>query len=121
MEENFKNPSPKITNDRNFGLTKGDLRVYNEDLTMKEWDEYPKITVSMGENLEAYQNGIMRIAIQIIPEIPAKEFLIQVDGLMSIVYSVYAKTLNDLRRPTMRQKTIRIWGFFRKLFEKLKK
>jgi hypothetical protein len=120
MEEQ-KNTSVNVTNDENFGLTKADLRVYNEDLSMVDWDSFPKVTISMGEDLEKYQKGIIRISIQTVPEIPAKEFLIQVDGLMTVVYSMYAKTLNDLRRATIRQKTVRVWGILRKFWEKLKK
>jgi hypothetical protein len=119
MEEE-KNLSQNVTNDDNFGLTKGDLRVYDENLNPVDWDNYPKITVSMGEDLEKYQKGMIRIDIARAEDVAVQSYWIQVDGLMSIVYSVYAKTLNDLRRATIRQQTIRMWGFFRKLFDKLR-
>ena len=118
----LKDPSQKVTNNTKFGLTKGDLRTYQEDLTPNDWDGFPKVTVSMGEDLEKYQNGILRISTEYVEDgtIRNHDILIQVDGLMSIVYAVYAKTLNDLRRATIRQRTVRVWGIFRKLIEKLK-
>lgn len=121
MEEMLKDPSQKVTNNTKFGLTKGDLRTYQEDLTPNDWNGFPKVTVSLGEDLEKYQNGIIRLDIQHDQYSAPRSYLIQVDGLMSIVYAVYAKTLNDLRRATIRQRTVRVWGIFRKLIEKLKK
>lgn len=116
----FKDPSQKVTNSTKFGLTKGDLRTYQEDLTPNDWDGYPKVTVSLGEDLEKFQNGIVRFDIQHDQYSAPRTYLIQVDGLMSIIYAVYAKTLNDLRRATIRQRTVRVWGIFRKMIEKLK-
>ena len=120
MEEQ-KNTSVNVTNDDKFGLTKADLRVYNEDLSMVDWDSFPKVTISMGEDLEKYQKGIIRITTQVNEFSMPEEFIIQVDGLMTVVYSMYAKTLNDLRRATIRQKTVRVWGILRKFWERLKK
>jgi hypothetical protein len=118
-----KNTSPNITNTENKGATVADLRAYKEDLTEIDWNEYPKVTISMGETTEMYQKGIIRISIQHRidgNEIGTRDILIQVDGLLSVVYSMYAKTLNDLRKATIRQKTMRAWGILRKLWEKLK-
>ena len=119
-EEQFKDQSLKVTQSEKFGKTIGDLRVYNEDLTPVDYDSYPKITITAGEDLDKFQHGIIRITTKHIVDggiIRKKTFLIQVDGLMSIVYAVYAKTLNDLRRATIRQKTVRVWGIIRKVVE----
>jgi hypothetical protein len=120
MEEQ-KSTSVNVTNDENFGLTKADLRVYESNLTPVDWDNYPKITISMGEDLEKYQKGMIRIDIMQDNDKEIQSYWIQVDGLMTIVYSMYAKTLNDLRRATIRQKTVRVWGILRKIWEKFKK
>jgi len=119
-EEQFKDQSKKVTNSKNFGKTVGDLRVYNEDLTPIDYDSFPKVTITTGEDLDKYQHGIIRITTKHLVDggiIREKSFLIQVDGLMSIVYAAYAKTLNDLRRATIRQKTVRVWGIVRKIVE----
>lgn len=124
MDEILKDKSDKITNSEDFGLTKADLKVYNDDLSIKSWDEYPKITISLGEDLQKYQKGIMRVEIKDFSDginSQSRSYLIQVDALMSIVYSAYAGSLNDLRRATIRQKAYRIWGIVRKLFDKIRK
>jgi hypothetical protein len=115
-----KDKSQKITKATSFGTTIGDLRLYNEDLTPREFDSNPMITITAAEDLKKFQYGIIRIDIN---DCGGKQgsYLVQIDGLMSIVYSVYAKTLNDLRKPSFRQKTVRMWGIFRKLFERFKK
>lgn len=121
--EDWKDQTNKVTTETSFGETRGDLRVYREDMTPQDYDAFPKVTITMGEDLDKFQYGIMRITTQNIVDggtIREKSYLVQVDGVMSIIYSVYAKTLNDLRKATFRQKTIRIYGFFKMLAIKLK-
>jgi len=120
MEE-LKDKDQRLTKERNFGTTIGQLRVYNDDLTPRDYDWYPKVVVSAAENLDKFQYGIIKIAVEDCEGAEKKEYLVQVDGLMAIVYNVYAKTLNDLRRPSFRDKTVRMWGFFKILLYKIKK
>lgn len=108
-----KDKSLKVTKATNFGTSIGDLRVYNDDLTPRDYDSYPKITITAAEDLGKFQYGIIKITVQNMEYSPKMEYLVQVDGLMSIVYSVYAKTLNDLRAEKFREKTIRMWGILK--------
>lgn len=116
--DEWKDKSTKVTTEESFGTTKGDLRVYTEGLTPIDFDEYPKVTITTAEDLDKFQYGIVRITVQNSAEEIPYSYLIQIDGLMSCVYSVYAKTLNDLRKATIRQKTVRMYSIFRMLFEK---
>ena len=108
-----KDKSLKITTETHFGTTKGDLRVYREDLTPIDYDSFPKVIITAAEDLEKFQKGIIRIEVEDFCR-DKESYLIQVDGLLSIVYSVYANTLNDLRTPSFRQKTVRLIEKFKK-------
>jgi len=112
----MKNKSTKITNSTKFGKTIGNLRVYREDLTPLDFDDYPQIIVSAGEDLKKFQYGFIRIKIKKNKE-ESESYLVQVDGLLTIVYGVYAKVLNSFRNKNTN--SVRIYGFFRKLYNKI--
>lgn len=120
MEEKIQ--TGNVTEDTKYGLTKADLRTYYFDNTEIDWKDYPKVTITLGDSLNAYQKGIITFSVKYPERGKEKEltFRVQVDGLMSVVYSMYAKTLNELRKATIRQKTARVWGITKKLWYKLR-
>jgi hypothetical protein len=118
MEDLLNNPDAKLTNEEKFKTIAGDLRVYNEEMKARDFDDYPKINVKVAEDLKKFQYGYIVLTIQQSPKAPVKRYIVQVDGLLSIVYSVYAKTLNSLRKPTIRQRAIRIHGVLRRAIDK---
>jgi len=121
MEETGKDISQKVTKETNFGTSIGQLRAYRADRTPIDYKGYPKITVTAAEDLHSFQYGIIKITIQLQKDFTPIDYYIQVDGLMSIVYSVYAKTLNDLRRATIRQKTVRMYGICKMMLYRVKR
>ena len=118
MEEQ-KDPSLKLTNSKSPGKTIADLRAYNEDMTPVEFKDYPRIKITTAENEEKYQHGIIKLEVQGTEFSLPESYWLQVDGLMSVVYHTYANSLNDLRKPTFRQKTARIHGIIRRIFNKI--
>lgn len=115
-----KDSSLRVTKEMDFGTSKGQLRVYNNNVTPKEYEEYPKVTITVAEDLKKFQYGIIKITTQESSDSPEYDYLVQVDGLMSIVYATYAKTLNELRKPTFRDKGVRmqnkLWSVLKRLF-----
>lgn len=112
-----KSQSLNITDSTEFKTSRGDLLQYNEDLTVKGFDN-PTITLTASEDLGKHQKGIVRITVE--KEHTKETYLVHVDGMMSVVYASYAKTLNDLKKPTFRMKTLRVIGFIKKLWKLIK-
>lgn len=113
-----KDTSLKITNSPYPGKTMADLRLYNPDLTPVDFNQYPKMVVTMAENEEKYQYGYVKL--DIFKDKDTKEsYFFHVDGLMSIVYNTYARSLNDLRRPTFKMQAVRFHSFLTRLFHRL--
>lgn len=112
-----KSLSKKLTETTEFKTARGDLLIYNEDLTEHGYDN-PKITLVISEDLEKHQFGIARLIIA--DSESRKSYLVHVDGLLSTIYAAYAKSLNDLRKPTIRQKTVRMAGYFTELFGRVR-
>jgi len=105
-----KNASPNVTQEEKFRTIKGDLLQYNEDLTPKGYDK-PVITLSVAENLQQFQRGIIRLTItkdSTSGEKLKEDYLLHIDGLLSCIYSGYAKNLNVLRKPTLKQRAVKI-------------
>lgn len=111
-----KSLSKKLTETTEFKPSRGDLMLYNEDLTEKGYDD-PRVTLSISEDLAKHQFGIARLTIED-KEGKGQSYLIHVDGMLSCIYASYAKSLNDLRKPTIRQRSIQMRGYFRDLFSK---
>lgn len=111
-----KSLSKKLTETTEFKPARGDLMQYNEDLTEKGYDN-PRLTLSISEDLEKHQFGIARLSITD-DEGKGKSYLVHVDALLSCIYASYAKSLNDLRKPTIRQRSIQMRGYFRDLLRK---
>ncbi len=120
-----KDTSTKVTKETKFGTTIGQLRAYNKDLTPIDWERYPKITVTAAEDLDKFQYGIIKINIKNWRDddlgLCGDDYYIQIDGLMSVIYNVYAKTLNDLRRATIRQKTVKMYGILKMFVYKVRR
>lgn len=114
-----KSTSTKITESEKFGTYKGDLRVYKKNLEPIDFNDYPKFTITVAEDLDKFQYGYIVVTVKNSPKARERRYIIQIDGLLSLVYSVYAKTLNNLRKATIRQKTVRVYGIFRKIFDKI--
>ncbi len=112
-----KDTSLKVTKEVKFGTTVGDLRVYNEDLTPRDYDSLPLITLKIAEDLDKFQYGIIRICIN--EGGIEKSYLVNIDGVMSLIYSVYAKNLNEMRSPNFRQKAVRFHGLLKTFFNRL--
>jgi hypothetical protein len=104
-----KNTSPDITTEENFRTIKGDLLQYNDDLTPRGYAD-PTITLTVAEDLKKFQRGIVKITIarnDTDGKITAtEEYLFHIDGILSCIYSGYAKNLNVLRKPTLKQKAV---------------
>lgn len=47
-----KDSSLRVTKEMDFGTSKGQLRVYNNNVTPKEYEEYPKVTITVAEGIE---------------------------------------------------------------------
>lgn len=116
-----KGMGKKVTDGTSFKPCKGDLMVYNEDLTEKGYDT-PRITLSIAEDLEKFQFGIAKLTVEYEEDGTLRTFetLIHVDGIMSTIYAAYARNLNDLKRATIRQKTVRMYNKISDIFWYLK-
>lgn len=114
-----KDSSLRVTKETSFGTSKGQLRVYNSNITPKEYEEYPKVTITVAEDLKKFQYGIIKITTQESAESAEYDYLVQVDGLMSIVYATYAKTLNELRAPSFRDRGVRMQNKLRSVLNRL--
>ena len=114
-----KSKSRKITNESRHRTVKGDLLLYDEDLKPKGYDD-PKLTVIVSENKKQHQHGIIRLMIEDKESGYIENYLIHMDGLLSCIYGSYAKNLNAFRKPTIRQRVVKIHSFFKKLRDKLR-
>lgn len=107
-----KGISHNVTAEKKFKTIVGDLLVYSKDLKPIGYDN-PKITLTVAENVDSFQKGIVKMEVQ------GVSYYLHIDGILSCIYSGYAKNLNDLRKPTLRQQTVRLKSFLLELADKI--
>jgi len=100
-----KSQSQNVTESTEFRKAIGDLVQYNEDLTIKGFDD-PTISLSVSEDVEKHKKGIARLTIK--KGDTKEEYLVHIDGIMTTIYASYAKTLNELKEPSSRMSAVRM-------------
>lgn len=113
-----KGKSINVTEESKFRTIRGDLLRYDEELNPIGYDK-PTLTLIVAEDLDKFRRGIVRLTISEADR--RTSYLLHLDGILSCIYSGYAKNLNDLRKPSFRQHAVRIKTFMRDMIEMIKK
>jgi hypothetical protein len=124
MEEEIKikDKSPNITNSKYPGKTTARVALLDPVLLSPiDFGEYPKLTMVVAGDKRRFKEGIVEFIIQDWQDQTPRSYLFNMDVAIWVSRQVYARTINDLEKRALRRKRMmKIYGYFRELFEKVR-